>query len=127
MLSFYIVFSLIKNTKMRQIILDTSFIISAVAKKIDFFENDEIKGMQIVIPEQTIKELKGLGAELALRILEKNEFQTVKIPGKDADSAIMTFASKNPTAVVATLDQGLKKKIKNQKLIIRGRKKLEII
>lgn len=114
---------------MRKVILDTSFIITAVRQKIDFFENTEMKGMHIIIPEQTIRELKGLGAELALRILEKNEplFEIVKIPGKDADSAIMTFARKNPEAVVATLDQGLQKKVKNHKMVIRNMKKLEII
>ena len=114
---------------MRKVILDTSFILTAVRQKIDFFENTEMKGMRIIVPEQIIRELKGLGAGLALRILAKNEhgFEVIKIPGKDADSAIMNFARKNPEAIVATLDAGLKKKIKNHKLIIRNMKKLEII
>jgi rRNA-processing protein FCF1 len=112
---------------MKQIILDTSFIITAVKQKIDFFEMIEGKGLQIVIPEQTIKELKGLKAELALHILEKNKFELIKIPGKDADNAIIKFAKENPLAVVATLDERLKKKIRNSKMVIRGRKKIEII
>ncbi len=111
---------------MRKIILDTSFILTAIKQKVDFFDDDELKGMQIVIPEQTIRELKGLGANLALKILEKNEFTLVSIPGKDADSAIINFAKENPAAIVATLDRGLQKKIKNKKLIIRGKRKLEI-
>lgn len=112
---------------MRKVILDTSFILTAVRQKIDFFENTEMKGMHIIIPAQVIRELKGLGAELALKILEKNEFELIKIQGKDADSAIIKFARENPTAIVATLDQGLKKKIKNQKMVIRQKKKIEII
>jgi len=40
----------------------------------------------------------------------------VKLPGKDADSAIIAFAKKNKEAIVATLDQGLQKKIKNRKM-----------
>ena len=112
---------------MRQIILDTSFIITAIKQKIDFFDIIEGKGLQIVIPEQTINELKGLKAELALHILEKNSFKLVKIPGKDADRAIIKFAKENPLAIVATLDVGLKKKIRNSKMVIRGRKNLEII
>jgi rRNA-processing protein FCF1 len=112
---------------MKQVILDTSFILTCVKQKVDFFDNIEIKGMQIVIPEQVVRELKGLGAGLALKILEQNEFTLIHIPGKNADSAIIKFASKNPTAIVATLDRGLQKKIRNPKLIIRQKKKLEIL
>ncbi|MEK6847635.1 MAG: hypothetical protein AABX50_00745 [Nanoarchaeota archaeon] len=112
---------------MKQVILDTSFILTAVKQKVDFFDNIELKGMQIVIPEQVIRELKGLGAGLALKIIQQNKFDLIKIPGKDADSAIINFAKENPAAVVATLDLGLKKKIKNPKLVIRQKKKLEII
>lgn len=112
---------------MKQIILDTSFIMAAVAQKIDFFDEIEGKGLHILVPEQAIKELNGLGAELALRILDKNKIEILKISGKDADSAIINFARENPTAVVATLDKGLQSKIRNQKMVIRGRKKLEIV
>lgn len=112
---------------MRQVILDTSFILTCVRQKIDFFEKLEHEGFQIFMPDQAIDELMGLGAQLALNILEKHKFRLVKTPGKDADSAIITFASKNPTAIVATLDAGLKKKIRNPKMVIRQKKKLEII
>ncbi len=112
---------------MRQVILDTSFILTSIRQKIDFFLWFQHEGFQIVIPDQVIDELMGLGAQLALNILEKNKFTLIKMPGKDADSAIINFARKNPKAIVATLDRELQKKIKNKKMIIRGRKKLEII
>ena len=112
---------------MKQIILDTSFIFSCVKQKIDFFEKIEHEGMKILIPEQTIDELMGLGAQAALNVLEANEFEMVKVPGKDADEAILNFAKKNPDAIIATLDQGLQKRLKNRKMIIRGLKKLEIV
>lgn len=114
---------------MRQVILDTSFILTAVRQKIDFFHNNGLLGFEILVPQQALKELKGLGAKLALKVLEKNKdaFKVVKIQGKDADAAIIALAQQNPQAVVATLDAGLKKKIKNPKLIIRNKKKLEII
>lgn len=112
---------------MKQVILDTSFILSCVKQKIDFFEELEHMGMQIAIPEQTIDELMGLGAQLALKILGKHKFKLIKVKGKDADAAIINFAKENPKTIVATLDSGLKKKIKNQKMVIRGKKKLEII
>jgi len=112
---------------MRQVIIDTSFILTCVRQKIDFFEKLEHNGFVIAIPDQAIDELMGLGAQLALKILEKHKFKLVKLPGKDADTAIITFAKKNPEAIVATLDQGLKKRIRNKKMIIRQRKKLEIV
>ena len=112
---------------MRQVILDTSFILTTIKQKIDFFEKLEHEGFQIVIPDQAIDELMGLGAQLALNILEKHKFKVVKLPGKDADTAILNFARENPEAIVATLDRGLQKKIKNPKMIIRQKKKIEII
>ena len=112
---------------MRQVILDTSFILTCVRQKIDFFERLEHEGFQIAIPDQTIDELIGLGAQLALNILEKHKFRLVKISGKDADSAIIRFSRENPQAIVATLDAGLKKKIRNPKMVIRNKKKLEIV
>ena len=111
---------------MQKVILDTSFILTAVRQKIDFFDIIEGKGFQVVIPEQVIRELEGLGAELALKIMGMHKFKLIKIEGKDADAAIIKFAKKNPLAVVATLDEGLKKKIKNSKMIIRQLKKIEI-
>jgi len=112
---------------MRQVILDTSFILTAIKQKVDFFHVLEKEGMQAVIPEQTIRESKGLGAGLALEIIQKNEFKLIKIPGRDADSAIIRFARENPTAVVATLDSGLQKKIRNHKMIIRQKKRIDIV
>ena len=112
---------------MKQVILDTSFILSCVRQKIDFFEELEHMGMQITIPEQTIDELMGLGAQLALKILGKHKFHLIKIKGKNADTAIIKFAKENPEAIVATLDLDLKKKVKNQKMVIRGRRQIEII
>lgn len=112
---------------MKQVILDTSFIMAAVKQKIDFFERFEMEGFKIIIPNQTLKELEGLGQKLALKILDQNKFILVKLSGKDADRAIINFAKKNPEASVATLDRKLQKKLKNRKMIIRQRKKIVII
>ncbi len=112
---------------MRKVILDTSFILTAVKQKIDFFKELELEGMHIIIPGDVIRELKGLGAKLALKIVEANKFELLEEKGKDADPIIINFAKKNPRVIVATLDAGMKKKIKNRKLVIRQKKKIEII
>ena len=58
---------------MKQIILDSSFIITCIKQKIDFFE--ELVGEQIIIPKQVINEIKRLDNQLALKLLEKNKFK----------------------------------------------------
>ncbi len=112
---------------MRKTILDTSFILTCVKQKVDFFYWLEMNGIKAIIPEQVLRELEGLGAKLALKIVNRNNFELIKIPGGDADAAIINFARKNPEAIVATLDRGLKNKMRNKKLIIRQKKKLEIV
>ena len=117
---------------MKQALLDTNFILICIKQKIDFFEELKFIGLKILIPTQVIKELKGLKiqeARLALRLLEKskNEFEEIDIGKGDVDKRIKFFAEKNPEVLVATLDKDIKKKFKNRTIVIRGKKKLEII
>lgn len=115
---------------MKQIILDTSFILTCIRNKIDFF--DELFGYEILIPKQVIKEIEGLSnskteAKLSLKLIKSNKPKTINIPGKNTDNAIINYAKENPDMIIATLDRGIKSKVKNSKLIIRNKKKLEII
>jgi len=113
---------------MKQIILDTSFILTCIKQKIDFFE--ELVEAQILIPEQVINEIKRLeniNSKLALKLLKKNKFKKINLGKAHVDKLIIRFAKENPKTIVATLDREIKNKTKNQKLIIRGKKKLEII
>ena len=113
---------------MEQIILDTSFILTCIKQKIDFFE--ELVGTKILIPEQVINEVKNLkdpNSEPALKLFEKNKFEKIDIGKGHVDKRIIKFAKENPKSIVATLDREIKNKTKNQKLIIRGKKKLEVI
>jgi len=117
---------------MKQIILDTNFILTCVKQKIDFFEEIQLMGMQISIPNQVIVEIEGLSkknnnAKLSLKLLKKSKFKKIDLKTKDTDKGIIKFAKENPEVIIATLDRELKNKIKNPKLIIRGKKKLEVI
>ena len=126
----------------RFVLLDTNFILTCVKQKIDFFEDIKFMGMKIIISKQVIDEIKRIvnskkklhfrkDAELSLRILEKekNSFKKINLSnyGKNTDKRIKNFADKNENIIVATLDRELKNKIKNRKLVIRGKKRLEII
>ena len=112
-----------------KILLDTNFILTCIRQKIDFFEDIYLMGMHIIIPKEVIKELEKLKKESALKLLrkEKGKFKRIFLSGKNVDNSIIRYAKENPSVIIATLDKGLKTKIKNKKMIIRGRKKLEII
>lgn len=127
---------------MKRVLLDTNFILACVKQKIDFFEDIKFMGIKILIPKQVINELKKVvnskkklhsrnNAEIALKILEKekNSFKKIDLLnyGKNTDKRIKNFADKNENLIVATLDRELKSKMKNQKLTIREKKKLEVI
>lgn len=115
---------------MKQTILDSSFIVTCAKQKIDFFEDLKFRGFQIIIPKQVILEIKKLkdkNAELSLKILQKNNFKTIDLGKGHVDNLIIKFAEKNKEVVVATLDREIKAKTKNNKLIIRGKNKLEVV
>jgi rRNA-processing protein FCF1 len=117
---------------MKEALLDTNFILTCVRQKIDFFEELFLLGIHIIIPEQVIREIKKFEkkkseAKISLVLLEDNEFEYVNLGNGKVDDLIIKYARKNPKVIIATLDAGIKNKIKNNKLIIRGRKKLEII
>ncbi len=115
---------------MKKILLDSNFIVTCVKQKIDFFEELKFMGLKILIPKQVLREIKGIKkpeAELSLKILGKNKFEEVEIGRGHVDKKIKNYADKNPEILVATLDNELKKKLKNQKVIIKGKRKLEII
>ncbi len=123
---------------MKQVLLDTNFIISCARQKIDFFEQIPLMGFEVIIPRQVFDEIEKLSksrkgallreqADLALKIMNKNKFTIIKLRRNDVDRAIVEFANENEDVVIATLDKELQNKIKNQKMIIRGTKTLEIV
>ena len=123
---------------MKKAVLDTNFILTCVKQKIDFFDEIRFMGMEILIPEEVLEEIKRImnrgkklhfreNAKLTLKILETEKFKKIKLGTEDVDTGLANFATKNKDVTVATLDRELKKKIKKPKLVIRGKKKLEII
>ncbi len=123
---------------MKKAVLDTNFILTCVKQKIDFFDEIRFMGFEIVIPEEVIFELKKIqksgsklhsrnNAQLALKILEKNQFKKMNLKTKKVDKGLVELSKKDKKIVIATLDKELKYKIKRPILLIRGRKKLKII
>lgn len=123
---------------MSQVILDTNFIITCVKQKIDFFEELRFMGFQIIIPQQVLDELGRLltkkgavkdQAALSLRVVEQHKhlFKTIKFKKGYVDKGMVAYAKEHPRAVVATLDYALKQKIRNPIMVIRGKKKIEVV
>lgn len=125
---------------MKQVILDTNFILTCISQKIDFFGELFLQGFEILIPKQVITEIEKIAnskqklhsrenAKLALKILERNKakFKKIDLKTKKVDLGFINFAKENKDAIIATLDRELKRKIKTPKLVIRGKKKLEVV
>ncbi len=117
---------------MKQILLDTNFLLSCIRNKLDLFEYLEMEGYEVIVPEQVLNEIKKFEktkseAKLALKILEKNPYEKKNLSGKTVDKAIINFAKENPRTIIATLDKEIQKSVPNRKMIIRQKKKLEIL
>lgn len=125
---------------MKSVILDTNFILSCVKKKIDFFREIPERGIQILIPTQVIEEIKRIenstkklyfreSAKLAVVILEENRngFEEIDLKENYVDKGLIKYAKEHPKAIIATLDKELQDKVKNNKMIIRGEKRLEVV
>ena len=111
---------------MKQVLLDTNFIISCVRQKIDFFEEIPLMGLEILIPRQVFNEIKKLSksreganireeADLALKLLNRNKFTLMKLKYNYVDKGIEKMADENKDLIIATLDKELKEKIQNRK------------
>lgn len=123
---------------MKQVILDTSFILYAVRNKIDFLEEIKFLGLTPLLPKQVLQELKKIiqskkklkfkdEAKLALKILAKKKLKKINLKNNYVDKGLIDYSKKHKDVIVATMDRDLKIKFKNQKLIVRAKKKLKII
>lgn len=121
---------------MRQILLDTNFLIHCVQQKIDFFEYAELNGFEVLIPEEGLVELEKLAhskkvniekaAKLVQKLISKHEFNLVRINSVYVDRGIISYLKDKPKIILATLDRDLQNKVKNPILIIREKIKLEL-
>jgi rRNA-processing protein FCF1 len=118
-----------------QIVIDTNFILSCIKQKIPIFDEIEesIPGAEIVVPTRVIEELLNLtkkadklkereSASVALQLLEKKKIKTLDLEG-EVDDSIVLYALSNKDVIVATLDRGIKERIKNQNKVLAIRNK----
>jgi len=122
---------------MKQVILDTSFILTAIKNKIDLLEGISFLGLTSIVPIQVINELKNIieskkklkfkdDAKLALKILSKKKIKKIDVKNDYVDNGLIDYTKQNKSVIIATMDKELKSKIPNRKLVIRAKKRLEI-
>ncbi len=111
---------------MKQIVLDTNFIVHALKENIDFIaEIAKIADFQheICVLKGTIKELEKLikegklqdrsAAKLGLDIIKRKGLKTIKTEGnKDVDALLLELEPEN--AIIATHDRALEEKLKEK-------------
>lgn len=122
---------------MGKVLLDTNFILTCVKNKLDFYEELLLKGHAILIPKEVVLEIKRIekstkslrvreDAHLALKLIKSGEHKEIDCPGRYVDVGIRVYLEKHPEVILGTMDKELKKSVKNRKMVIRNKKKLEL-
>ena len=125
-----------------EILLDTNFILSCAKQKIDFSDIAESiidEKIEWIVPQQVLNELGNIkdreesakkdkeAANLSFRLLQQINPKIVELRrNPNVDIAIVNYIL-DTKIVLATLDKGLKERINNRILTIRGKKHLELI
>lgn len=107
------------------VLLDTSFVLSCVKKRIDFFSQLEEQGFVVKVPHEVINELKDLRKtarhgdktiiDTALALLSRPSVQKIKLGRRSVDEGLIFRASEGYH--IATLDKGIKHKV-SQRIVI---------
>jgi len=124
-----------------EVLLDTNFILTCVKQKLDFVSlaNDLILDeIEWVVPYEVLDELSDLStrigmttrdkesARVGISLLESLHPKKIRVGNKNVDDGIVNY-TKNKKIILATLDKGLRSRITNKILSIRGRQKLELV
>ena len=125
-----------------EIIIDTNFVLTCAKEKIDFAAiAEEIipEGVEWTVPQQVLDELGQLkdrpgmkikdkeAANLSFTLLQAIAPKIVNLGrNPNVDIGIVNYALKSG-GVVATMDRGLKGRLQNQILTVRGKNWLELI
>ena len=119
-----------------EVVLDTSFIISCIKRKIPFIQRlFEMGFNRIGVPRRVMQELKDLrtrspraekeAIEIALRILEDNDsIKSVHIPSDNVDRGLVLKGKEG--VYIATLDKEIKRNVSNRVVIRDATNSIEI-
>ncbi|MFH1240553.1 MAG: hypothetical protein V1672_05050 [Candidatus Diapherotrites archaeon] len=121
------------TASVNKIALDTSILLDAIEFKVDVFTEikNKLGDVEFIVPAQIMKELDEISKRdekkkrqimLIKEIMNKNGVKIVKCEAKNADLALEMLSQ---TAIIATNDKELRKRIKsvNNKIIFLRKQK----
>jgi len=120
-----------------EVLLDTSFIVSCVMKRIDFLEELEKLGFTPKVPKEVMQEMKDLKTKektsrkereaigIAFQMLEAKKVKKANLGGGNVDDGLISKGSEG--IYIATLDRGVKMRVPNKVVIDNSRKSLKIV
>jgi rRNA-processing protein FCF1 len=119
-----------------EVILDSSFIISCLRKRIDFLQQLEEQGFKAVIPREVMQEMKDLSKSkrasnedkiainAALELIEIRNVKKVGFGKGKVDDYLIERGKKG--IYIATLDNGIKRVIPNKIVIFNAKGKVGV-
>ncbi len=117
-------------------ILDTSFIISCVRKRIDFITELEEKGFRVLLPREVVEEMKDLkqrgkesmedrkAIDVAMKMFEEKKIEKTKLGGNSVDEGLIEKGKEG--MYVATLDAVIKRNVPNRIVIMNSKNNIGI-
>ena len=117
-----------------EVLLDSSFIISCVKRKIDFMSQLEEMGFVIVLPREVYQELKDLrlkaphddksAIEIAIKMFESSKIKKMKLGNRKVDMDLIEKGKQG--YYIATLDSGIKRMVPNKVVISNAGNKIMV-
>src|SRR3989344_938855 len=110
-----------------EVVLDSSFILSCIKRRIDFIEELEKEGFRIHVPLSVFQELKDLkksdkigregraNADIAMKMLENKKIKKIRIGGRTVDEGLIRKGKEG--VFIATLDREVKRNVPNRVVI----------
>ncbi len=114
-----------------EVLLDSSFIISCVRKRIDFISQLEEQGFKIVVPREVLQEMKDLrlksktshedriAIDVALDLIMRAKIKKNSFGKGKVDNYLIEMGKKG--IHIATLDREIKRQVPNKVVIFEAR------
>jgi rRNA-processing protein FCF1 len=105
-----------------EVMLDSSFILSCVRKKINFLDRLEELGFKVIIPREVLQEMKDLrqkvtrddrvALDISLKLIESRDIKKVGIGAGKVDEKLILLGKKG--MYIGTLDNYIKRSVPNK-------------
>jgi rRNA-processing protein FCF1 len=119
-----------------EVILDSSFIVSAMLARIDFLTELKKSGFKVVVPREVVQELKDLkfrkgqsrevraAIDAAIEIFDSNKVKKIGFGAGKVDDKLIEKGKAG--AYIATLDKGIQREVPNRVVILSANKSIRI-